>query len=680
MVEKFLITSALPYANGPLHFGHIAGAYLPGDCFARFQRLKGSDVLFVCGSDEYGIAITMSADLAGRSPKQQVDIFHEVNKNFFSILNFSFDNYSRTTWPGHIPTVQQFFLDLYNNGYIEEKIENHLFSLKENKFLADRYVMGTCPKCGFDKARGDECSQCGASYEATNLLEPKSKLTGAPLLLKPSKHWYLRFDKFKGKLADWIEQKKWKKNVINMAKEYIKELKPRSITRDSSWGVSVPLTSTEGKVLYVWFDAPIGYISATKEWAEKRNAPESWKDYWFDKNTKLIHFIGKDNIPFHTVFFPAMIMGQNLPYILPSEVPANEFFLLEGRQFSKSDGWYIDLEEFFKKFTSDQIRYYLAANAPETADSEFTWKDFQAKCNADLLGKLGNFVNRTIVFAKNNLEGKIPYLKSLDDLDKKFLEQINNFIDKADEAFNSFQLRKASQILMELAQTGNIYFDSKKPWVLAKDEKDKEKLHTTIALCLECIKALALISSPIIPQAAQEIWTFLGYTGEISKQIWAEVKNTQSPGGQKLLESKILFKKIEDDEISYQIEKLKKGICKTQEKKEADLPALKNEILYEDIDKVDLRVGEILSAEKIEKSKKLLKLQVDIGIDKRQILAGIAQSVDPQSLIGKKVIVVANLKPAKLMGMESQGMLLVGVDEELEIPFINNLKPGSKVC
>jgi len=678
MPEKYLITSALPYANGPLHFGHIAGAYLPGDCFARFQRLKGSDVLFICGSDEYGVAITMSSDLAGRTPKQQVDIFHEINKNFFKQLNFSFDNYSRTTWSGHIPTVQDFFLDLKDNGYIEEKTENHLFSVKENKFLADRYVIGTCPKCGFDKARGDECPKCAASYEATDLKNPKSKLTGSDLILKPSNHWYLRFDKFKEKLSDWIDKKNWKKNVINLAKEYIKDLKPRAITRDSDWGVPLPLKGCEGKVLYVWFDAPIGYISSTKEWAEKRGTPNAWKDYWLDPTTKLIHFIGKDNIPFHTVFFPAMIMGQNVPYILPYDVPANEFFLLEGRQFSKSDGWYIDLEDFFKRYSTDQIRYYLGSNAPETADSEFTWKDFQARCNAELLGKLGNFINRTLVFTKNNLEGKIPEIKSYDGDDKNFLSQMKEAIQKADDAYSNFQVRKASQILMELAQAANVYFDIKKPWVLVKDPSRKEELHTVLGCCLECIKHLVLIAYPIIPSTAEEIWHLLGYNSKLEQLNWDKIKDTPVPFNQKINEPKILFRKIEDEEIAEQIAKLKKGLA-PKDKKNDKVDSLKEQISFDDIEKLDLRVGQILSAEKIEKSKKLLKLKVDIGLEERQIVAGIGEFVQAESLVGKKVIVVANLKPAKLMGTESQGMILVAGDKEIEIPYIKELPPGSIV-
>src|SRR5581483_8897740 len=481
--RKVLITSALPYANGPLHFGHIAGAYLPGDCFARFERLKGNDVLYICGSDEYGIAITLSAELAGRTPQEHVDIFHAVNKKLFEDLNFSFDHFSRTTWPGHVKITQQFFKDLLANGYIEEKITDQLFSEKDQKFLADRYVIGTCPKCGFADARGDECQKCGASYEAVDLLHPRSKLTGAALIRKPTKHWFLRFDLLKDKLGTWISQKSWKPNVVNFAKSYIDDLKPRAITRDMQWGVPLPLPDTEGKVLYVWFDAPIGYISATQEWAQLHEHPEAWKNYWLDPDTYHVQFIGKDNIPFHAVFFPAMIMGQNTPYKTVDDLPANEFYNLEGRQFSKSDGWYIDLDSFFKQFTADQIRYAIASNAPENQDSEFTWKDFQARCNSELLGKYGNLVNRTLVFARNNCERMVPELKHLDEQDQKFLDKVKQLAKDAEEAYSSFRLRRASAVIMELAQLGNVYFDAKKPWIANRSALTHQDMFNTIGCC-----------------------------------------------------------------------------------------------------------------------------------------------------------------------------------------------------
>lgn len=559
MNEKILITSALPYANGPLHFGHIAGAYLPGDCYARFQRMQKNDVLYICGSDEYGFAITLSAELAGRTPQEHVDLFHEVNKGLFQRLNFSFDHFSRTTCKQHIEPVQQFFLDLLANGFIEEKITNQLYSEVDSRFLADRYVVGTCPRCGFDNARGDECQQCGASYEATDLIQPRSKVTNAPLVLKPTKHWFLMLDKFKERLMSWLETKNWKPNVLNFIKGYIDDMHPRAITRDSNWGIPVPLEGTEGKVLYVWFDAPIGYISATQEWAQLKNDPDLWKKYWLDQETRLIQFVGKDNIPFHAAIFPAMTMGQNQPYKLVDELPANEFLKLEGKQFSKSDNWYIDLEDFFTRYTADQIRYCLASNAPETADADFTWKDFQLKCNVDLLGKYGNLVNRVLVFAKNKCEGKIPYCHDLGQVDIDFIRDINALVDEAAEAYSKFKLRRVSQIIMELAQLGNVYFDTKKPWQDAKNEETKARMETTINCCIHCLKALALISSPIVPDTAEKVWKMLGQQELLADASWMDVRDTRIDGGVSLGEPKILFARVEDEQIEKEMARLTKG-------------------------------------------------------------------------------------------------------------------------
>lgn len=669
MPKKILITSALPYANGPLHFGHIAGAYLPADCYARFERLQGNDVLYICGSDEYGFAITISADLAGRTPQQHVDHFHEINKNFFKELGLSFDHFSRTTWPGHVKTTQQFFLDLLKNGYIEEKTTNQLYSEQDRRFLADRYVAGTCPKCGFVGARGDECQKCGASYEAVDLINPRSKITNQPLVLKPTKHWFLRFDKFKEKLGGWLAAKDWKANVKNFAKAYIDDLKPRAITRDSDWGVPIPLPDTEGKVLYVWFDAPIGYISATQDWAERAGKSEAWKNYWLDPATKLVQFVGKDNIPFHAVFFPAMTMGQDQPYKLVDELPANEFYNLEGRQFSKSEGWYIDLEAFFKKFTADQIRYAIASNAPENQDAEFTWKDFQSRCNAELLGKYGNLVNRVLVFAANNCDKKVPSKGHLNGVDQEFLNKVAQLTAQAADAYEHFQLRRASQIVMELASAGNVYFDSKKPWASAKSALTHHEMEATIYCCLEGLKALALISSPIIPDTAQRVWTLLGYNTLLAKQNWSAVLSTPISSDQALPEPQVLFSKVEDEMIQPEIEKL------------AALTKAKTQIAIEDVRKLDLRVAEIAAVERVPKSKKLLKLSVNLGTEKRTIVAGIGEKMeDITQLIGKKIVVVANLKPATLMGVESQGMVLAAeTSSGLELPHFVHALPGATV-
>lgn len=687
MTQKILVTSALPYANGPLHFGHIAGAYLPADCYVRFQRLMKQDVLYICGSDEYGIAITLSADLAKRTPKEHVNIFHQVNRDFFEKLQISFDHYSRTTWEGHIEPTHQFFLDLLANGYIEARVTDQLYSEADQKFLADRYVVGTCPRCGFENARGDECPRCGASYDATELKNPRSKLSNAPLVLRPTKHWFLRLDLFKDQLRSWLETKNWKPNVINFIKDYIDHLHPRAITRDMTWGIPVPLPDAEGKVLYVWFDAPIGYISATKEWALKIQQPDRWKDYWFDSNTKLVQFIGKDNIPFHASIFPAMEMGQNQPYKLVDELPANEFYNLEGRQFSKSDGWYIDLEDFFKRYTTDQIRYTIASNAPETSDSEFTWKDFQQRCNGELLGKYGNLVNRVLVFIQNQCQGMTPAIQSLEPIDLEFLQNIQNIAQQAAESYEQFKLRRASQLVMELAQIGNVYFDSKRPWQDAKQEETRERMKNTLACCLECLKTLALISFPIIPATAERVWQMLGYQNSIQKMGWAQILSEKVPANQLLSAPTILFQRIEDSQIEEEIHKLQQ-LSSSQMKKEqkstaaisAPLVPLKPLVNIEDVRKLDLRIGVIRQAEPIPKSKKLLKLRVDIGLEERTIVAGIGENYQPENLIGRSVVVVANLQPATLMGVQSEGMLLAAKQSgKPELLQVEECSPGGEV-
>lgn len=676
MNQKILITSALPYANGPLHFGHIAGAYLPADVYARFKRLDQDDVLYVCGSDEYGFAITISAEMASRTPKEHVDKFHALNYDLFQQLNISFDHYSRTTCPQHKEPVQQFFLDLLNNGYIEERITNQLYSEKENKFLADRYVVGTCPKCRFQEARGDECQKCGASFDAIDLIEPRSKLTNSPLILKPTKHWFLLLEKFEERIQAFLNEKKWKANVLQFAKNYTENLHARAITRDSNWGIPVPLEGTEGKVLYVWFDAPIGYISASMDWASEKGECELWEKYWLDPETKLVQFIGKDNIPFHAVIFPAMTMGQNKNYKLVDELPANEFYNLEGRRFSKSDGWYIDLEKFFSRYSADQIRYTIAANAPENSDSEFTWKDFQMRVNAELVGKFGNFANRVLVFSKNHLQSIVPSLGDLQEIDIKFLADTEELAAEIKRAYDNFHLRKAASLIMELASLGNIYFDAKKPWVDAKSIESRARLETTIAACLNCLKVLALVSSPIIPKASKVLWQMLGFEDEIQHLGWQAVLDLRMISGTKLNEPQILFHKIEDAQIAEEMAQLK--VQSEKSSFSQPLEPLREPIDINQFTQMDLRVGEILSATKVHKSKKLLQLEVDIGIERRVILSGIQEYYEPEAIVGKKVAVVANLKPAKLMGIESQGMILCSsIPGKLSLVEIPDLPPGA---
>lgn len=512
----------------------MAGCYLPADCFARFARQRGDEVLFLSGSDEYGVAITLAAEIAGRTPQEQVDHFHKINSDLFAKMDISFDIFSRTTWEGHVETTQEFFLDLQKNGHIEEKVTEQLYSEKEKRFLADRYVMGTCPKCGYQEARGDECPKCGGNFEATDLKNPNSKLTGAPLTLKETKHWFLRFDHFREKLKHFIAAKNWKPNVKNFALSYIEELRERAITRDSTWGVPLPITGTDDKVFYVWFDAPIGYISIAREWAKKNG--KSWQDYFCDEKTTLVNFVGKDNIPFHAIFFPAMIMGQNQPYKLVDDLPANEFLNLEGKQFSKSSGWYIDMQEFLEHFSADQLRYCLAANSPETQDSEFTLSDFQMRCNSELVGKFGNFANRTLIFVHKRCEGKTPPQNKLDEIDEKFLADIEKLSSEIAFSYEGYHLRKASQQIMELAALGNVYFDAKKPWVSAKDPTTFPDTETTLHNCLICLKALAKVSSPIIPKAASKL----------EKMITGDALPTPE----------ILFQKVEPEQLSAFAEKL----------------------------------------------------------------------------------------------------------------------------
>lgn len=675
-----MITAALPYANGPLHFGHIAGAYLPADAFARFMRLKGAEVLYICGTDEYGVAITLSAEKAKHSCQEHVDCFHQVIKDFFNKLAIQFDHFSRTTCKEHAPVVQSFFQELLENGHIEKRETLQLYSQDEDRFLADRYVVGTCPRCGFEAARGDECMKCAASYEATDLKSPRSKISGKSLILKPTTHYFLHFDHFKEELTAFLKKKQWKENVQSFAEKYVEEVRERAITRDLDWGVKVPLEDAEGKVFYVWFDAPIGYITASMEWANKQNAPEKWKDFWYDPKTKYVQFMGKDNIPFHAIFFPAMIMGQNQPYKQVDDLVANEFYNLEGRQFSKSEGWIIDLDDFFTHFHTDQIRYSIAASLPETKDADFSWKEFQKHCNQELLGQLGNFVNRVLVFAQNNCGAKVPLKGALQEEDMRFIDEMKRLVEECEESFKSYRLRKATQQIMALAHAANTYFDLKAPWKAAKNPNLLPMMEMTIYLCLNCIKVLALLAFPIIPTSAQRIWEMLGFKTLLEEEQWERVVALEMEEGMLLPKPSILFKRVEDELIDLKIGELKKMHEATLVKQAPPYAELKPQITIDDFDRLDLRVALILSAERVAKSKKLLKLEVDIGMEKRVVLSGISKHYEPEALVGKKVIVVANLAPAKLMGIESHGMVLAGsIDESLEIVTLEALPAGAVV-
>lgn len=676
-MKKTLITSALLYANGPAHFGHIAGAYLPADIYARYRRLQGDRVLFLSGSDEYGMPITLSAEKAGKTPKEHVDLYHNLNEALFHKLSFSFDHYSRTTWKGHEETVLAFFQDLKKNGFLMEKEELHLYSEKEGKFLADRYVVGTCPRCGFTEARGDECTSCGANYESLDLKNPRSKMTGSPLSLKKSRHCYLRFDQFKEPLKKWIAEKHWKENVRNFSEKYIEDLKPRAITRDATWGIPITLDDGSKKVFYVWFDAPIGYISAAKDWSQKQGSPDLWKDFWLDPNTSFVQFIGKDNIPFHSVFFPAMVMGQNAPYKLVDDLPANEFLQLEGKKFSKSDGHSIDLEQFFTKYSADQARYYLAANAPETADADFIWKDFQTSSNADLLGKFGNFVHRVFVFAKRYGDATLPKGSStafshLGEGGKEFMNNLRSCWETIGQSYDQFQVRKACSCLMKMASLGNAFFNANAPWKLVK-EGNVSAVNEVLFACFFCMKLLAVAAFPIIPNTSSRLWKMLGFSRPIEQQLWENTLEEELPFGTVLEDPEVLFEKIEDESIEYEEKMLASSV------ENAPVPG-KETIEFDQFSALDLRVAKIISAEKVKKSRKLLCIQVDLGFAQRQVVSGLAERFSPEELLGKHVLFLANLAPRKIMGILSEGMILAaGEKEALEIPTVEKASAGSVV-
>lgn len=687
MPEKILITAALLYANSSMHFGHLAGAYLPADCYARFQRMAGNDVLFISGSDEYGMAITLSAELAGRTPRQHVDLFHAINRELFSEMAISFDYYGRTTWPGHVAFTHTYFRDLYDAGHIAAKTTEQLYSEEEQRFLADRYVVGTCPKCSYDRARGDECSSCGASYEALALISPRSKLTGYPLVRRSTKHWFILLEQFKESLQKWLGTKDWKPNVVNFIKGYIDDLHPRAITRDMTWGVPIPLPDTEGKVLYVWFDAPIGYISATAQWAEEQGNPDRWRHYWHDSATKLVQFIGKDNIPFHAAIFPAMTMGQKQPYKLVDELPANEFYNLEGKKFSKSDGHYIDLADFLQRYQADQLRYTLASNAPESADSEFTWKDFLQRCNGELVGKYGNLLNRVTTFAHQHTKGEVPAIEVQSDEDRTFVAEIHALAAEVAASYGAFRLRRASQLWMEIAQKGNIYFNAKRPWLAAKEGRGAD-VATTIALCLEGLKVLAITSYPVMPTTAQKMWAALGMKTQIAEQLWETALSQPLPAGQKLPPPALLFQKIDEAQIVDEIAKLYGEAGESVPSPEAEQAAKHAAgteappptITIEQFRQLQLRVAQVLSVESIRNSDKLFKVTVDDGERRRTIVSGIAQHYTAQELIGKRIVIVANLQPTKLMGVESEGMLLAAQwDENFELLALSSAVPGANV-
>ncbi len=679
--EKIIVTSALPYANGPIHLGHLSGAYLPADIFVRYNRLINSDIIYVCGSDEHGVPITITADKEKVTPQNIIDRYHESNKAAFEKFGMSFDIYSRTSIPTHHETSQEFFKSYYEQGILSEKKTLQFYDEKAEMFLPDRYVEGTCPKCGFEEARSDECEKCGDLYDTSELINPKSKITGATPELRETSHWYFPLGKYQERLEKYMKEAnkkfKWKSNVLQYCSGWFKDgLKDRAVTRDLDWGVKVPLDSAKGKVLYVWFEAVLGYISATKELFKQRGNIDGWKEYWQDENTRYIAFIGKDNVVFHTIIFPAMLMawndGNKDKYILPENVPANEFLNFEGKKFSKSRGWGIDVEQFLEIFSADSLRYTLAANLPENKDTDFYWKEFQAKNNSELADILGNFINRTFIFAKKHFDGMVPTRGELEKIDEDMLILLAEAPIKIGKLIESYKIRDAVFEMMSLARAGNKYFNDSEPWVSVKE--NKERTATTVNICLQTISTLAEVFSPVIPFSTEKIFKMLN----IEVADWNESGKREFEVGHKLNQSEILFTKIEDKTIEKEILKWSNPTNIDNEVEEEKVP----EITFEDFMKVDLKVAEIISAKKVEKSKKLLKLQVKVGKTERQVVAGIAESYKPDNLIGKKVVMVANLKPAKLFGIESQGMILAIEDESGKLNIVEvstSLNSGLKV-
>jgi len=660
--NRHLITAALPYANGPVHIGHLAGVYVPADIYSRYLRLKGEDIIFVCGSDEHGVPITIKAKQEGVSPQQIVDRYHKMNKESFEQLGIEFDIYHRTSHKTHHKTASDFFKLLYDRGEFAAKETDQYFDPEAGQFLADRYITGTCPKCSYDKAYGDQCEQCGSSLAATDLINPKSTISGRDPVLKRTKHWYLPLDKYEGFLKKWIleENKHWKANVYGQCKSWLDGgLEARAVTRDLDWGIPVPIEGAEGKVLYVWFDAPIGYISATKDLTDK------WEDYWKQKDTRMIHFIGKDNIVFHCIIFPAMLKAEG-SYILPENVPANEFLNLEGNKISTSRNWAVWLHEYLEEFKDKQdvLRYVLCANAPEAKDNDFTWKDFQARNNNELVAILGNFVHRAIVLTHKYFNGMVPEQTVANSYDQKVLDKIAGYRDRTEDHLDHFRFREALKEAMNLARLGNKHLADAEPWKLIKTDPDRVK--SIIYASLQITASLAALIEPFLPVSSRKLAGFLN----LERVDWKDIgKQDLLPAGHEIAQPELLFEKIEDEAIQYQLDKLKNS-KKMNEMEEAGIPAAKNEISYDDFSKMDIRIARILSAERVPKTDKLIKLELDTGIDKRTVVSGIAEHFKPEDLPGKQVTILANLAARKIRGIESCGMVLLAENPSGKLIFV----------
>lgn len=676
--SRYTITAALPYTNGPCHIGHLAGVYVPADIYARYLRLKGRDVAFICGSDEHGVAIAMKARKEGLSPREVTDQYHTLIKESFADFGISFDHYSRTSDPVHHTTASDFFKKLYQQGdFIEEESEQ-LYDAEAQQFLADRFVIGTCPKCGHTEAYGDQCEKCGSSLNATDLIDPKSTLTGAKPTLKKTRHWFLPLDRYEAFLKEWILEghaNDWKPNVYGQCKSWIDDgLRPRAVTRDLDWGIPVPVAGGEGKVLYVWFDAPIGYISATKEWADKEG--KDWEPYWKDQNTKLIHFIGKDNIVFHCIIFPSMLKAHG-DFILPENVPANEFLNLEGNKLSTSKNWAVWLHEYLEEFPNmqDVLRYVLTANAPETKDNDFTWKDFQARNNNELVAIFGNFINRVVVLTHTYYNGIVPTPNALQKVDEETLAALRAFPETLSNSLERYRFREASQELLNVARLGNKYLADEEPWKRIKT--DEARVQTVLFVALQIAAGLAVLSEPFLPFTSAKLKNMLTLEGNPATTTWDAVRTAAPllPSGHPIRPSELLFRKIEDAEIQHQRNKLE-ATKKANAQTEKEVTPQKETIHFDDFSKLDLRVGTIIAAQKMPKANKLLVLKVDTGIDVRTIVSGIAESFAPEELVGKKATVVVNLAARTLRGVESQGMLLTTENREGKLVLVNPDKPG----
>jgi methionyl-tRNA synthetase len=679
MAKRYTLTAALPYTNGPIHIGHLAGVYVPADIYARYLRLKGHDVAFICGSDEHGVPITIKAKKEGVSPQDVVDRYHKIIKDSFNEFGISFDNYSRTSAEIHHETASDFFKTLHQKGAFLEDTTDQLYDSKAQQFLADRFVIGTCPKCGHTESYGDQCEACGTSHNATDLIQPKSAITGNVPELKSTKHWYLPLDKHEDFLKQWIgkdHKADWKSNVYGQCMSWINDgLRPRAVTRDLDWGIPVPAEGADGKVLYVWFDAPIGYISSTKEWAETQG--KDWEPYWKDKNTTLLHFIGKDNIVFHCIIFPAMLKAEG-SYILPQNVPANEFLNLEGQKLSTSKNWAVWLPDYLKEFPDQQdvLRYVLTATAPETKDNDFTWKDFQARNNNELVAIYGNFINRVLVLTHKYYKGLLPEVTTLMPADKDVLETLQHTPEALEQSLERFRFREASQVLMNLARAGNKYLADQEPWKVIKT--NPERVQTIMNTALQIASGLAVLSEPFLPFTTKKLQQMLRVNDihpelvstSVKESNWKAITNGQPllSAGHTIGPASLLFTKIEDSQIEAQLKKLEASKAANAEPTAVD--PQKANISFEDFAKMDLRTGTIIAAEKMPKTKKLLVLQVDTGSEVRTIVSGIAEYYTPDAVVGQKVTVLCNLKPRVLRGVESQGMILMAKANGGQLVFV----------